>query len=93
MAKIKDSIQQQWWWGATISNVILARASMVAALAMDINDKAARQREQRGRHNNQIKATVVTIAFDCNGIGSEDGARLRWQWMTTGRKKQSISKQ
>jgi hypothetical protein len=33
---------------------------------------------QRGRHNNQIMAMAVKMAFDCSSIGSEDGIQLQW---------------
>jgi hypothetical protein len=56
-----------------VSIGLLSMASMVAALAVDVNDGAARQQGKRGRHNNQIKAMAVKMAFDCSHIGSEDG--------------------
>ncbi len=40
---------------------------------MDVDDVAVRQPGQRGGHNNQIKLTVVKMAFDCSSVGSEDG--------------------
>ncbi len=52
---------------------------MVAVLAIDINDGLARQQGKGGRHNNQIKVTAGKMAFNCSGIGSEDGIQLQWQ--------------
>jgi hypothetical protein len=71
---------------------LLAWASMVVVLVADVNDGAARQQGLRGRHNNQIKATAVKMAFDCSGISREDGIQLQWQQVTARRKKQSINK-
>ncbi len=62
----------------TVSIGFLARASMVVVVAMDVNDGAARQQGKRGRHNNQIKVTAEKMAFNCSGIGSEDGVQLQW---------------
>jgi hypothetical protein len=73
VAKIEDGVQQQLWQEAMVSIRFLARVSMVAALAMDVNDRVAGQWGKRGRHNIQIKATAEKMAFDCSGIGSEDG--------------------
>ncbi len=73
VAKIEDSIQQRWQREGMVSIGFLARASMVAVLAMDLNDGMARQQGKGGRHNNQIKAMAEKMAFNRSGVGSEDG--------------------
>jgi hypothetical protein len=73
VAKMKDSLQQRWQQEATVSIRFLARASMVAVLALGVNDGAARQQGKGGTHNNQIKPMAEKMAFNCSGVGSEDG--------------------
>jgi hypothetical protein len=51
-----------------VSIGLLTRASMVAALVMDINDGVARQQGGKERHNNQLKGMVQKMAFNCSGI-------------------------
>ncbi len=65
---------------------LLSRTSMVVALVMDVNDRAARQWGKRGRHSNQIKGMAVKMVFDCSSVSSEDGVQLQQRRGTTRRK-------